>query len=377
LIKARGELDQANRKNDEASRIVLNSIINRLNQLQKELKQIKERTDTYEEAIEEVDKIQQAQSSISGAAAYYQALKDQLEFIANEEKKDDDKKASYNGAVEAKVAEILKNPIVEDNPIEGLKLAEKELLDWQIDANRKDKHAGRKKRSDADIKKEKELNAVIDLLKAKIIIFDNAVNAKIAEKIKIAEGDKKKALQLLLPSTDSMKQYVQSFIWTATTEKTLINKIDKPVEKEAAKRLQLQIKEDALQDPVGAARAQLAAARTFDETISAYNAIIAAHLAKGGISLNKLPSFVQANLREKVTKASKDLIEITNNTRMSDTVKQQKKQEISETTILEVTSLLSPYLVGLSVEAAKTGDPKAIALDIATNKLLNSMLRDQ
>ena len=59
---------------------------------------------------------------------------------------------------------------------------------------------------------------------------------------------------------------------------------------------------------------------------------------------------------------------------MPETVKQQKKQEVVQAMLKDVSFLLGSYMTGASQAALATGNVQTIATDIALNKLIGTLV---
>lgn len=150
-----------------------------------------------------------------------------------------------------------------------------------------------------------------------------------------------------------------------------------PFDKKVVDKLIIYIKEEKdyakNNDPVNIALAQLNSAKPADVP-KALEAVVAGLLLKSGITMDKLSDKTRQDLANILRSTSDQLIDIINNSRIPENVKQEKKQAIIKEMLKNSSFLLGSYVTGASQAALATGNVQTIATDIALNKLINVLV---
>ncbi len=381
MVKANVQLDAFKKNNDQVAQIVYPKLISWLKDIQKEVEIFEKKDKDFDEAIKLAKEAQRKYGSDSKKNTLYDAVIAQLKVNKAKSAEESDK-------ISSQTAEVSKKFNDQANPKDELKKAKIELQKLQNKKTERMKY-GLKANSPEILKIEKDIKAqlkFIDAIEVKIDDFENDVDRKIEESVKSAHGDKKKALESLLPKL-SVGKYAYSFWDNAAAQKERIDSIvvespnyQSQVKKEAAEKLSKQIKQDLADaaahnienDPLAAARARLASAPLV-EVPAATRALVIALLEKGGVSLDKLPYDAKESLEIILKTSSEKMTAILQNTRLSEAQKLEQKQAVSRKLIEDITTLCSPYFTGFSVAALKSGDPLTIAVDGLANKLMQGM----
>jgi DnaJ-domain-containing protein 1 len=192
-------------------------------------------------------------------------------------------------------------------------------------------------------------------------VEDQRVGKKVEELILKYGGDSKKALEA-----------INSQIKLSRGKST---KFDQDVANALTKRIAEDKNNASKNDPLNLAIATLNSSAPADIP-QALEGVVGALLAKAGITIDKLNYGQRQDLANILKGASGKLIAISNDTRKTSIVKQQEKQLIIKTMVKDVGYLVGTVVSGVSKQAMQTGNLKVMAIDAASNKLVNYLTGD-
>jgi hypothetical protein len=378
------DLAKSKKENDPVGQAVYPELISWLQSIEKELEHFERKEKDFDEAIKLAEKAKRKAGLDVDQVNIYDAVIAQLEVDKTAVKEDSQKQKDESTA-------ILKDFKFTDDPRKDLETAKADLNELEMDKISRMNY-GYKENSKEVLEYDKKIKAqlkIIDEIKIRIKKFDNDVDRKIAETVKSHGGDKNKALESLLPKV-SNTTYAYSFLDNASVQKKRIESItsdsenknmsskDKFIKQQAAKKLQEQIAADTLkaaeEDPLAMAKLRLSKA-SVTEIPGATQAVVFALLAKGGISIEKLPGDVQENLQITLMTASDKLIAIKQSIKLSESQKLQQQQIVTKKLIKDVGLIFSKARIGLGaggIKAFSQGDLLGAGVDYITNQLINS-----